>query len=272
MRNKVIVVTGAGSGMGSAIVQRFGAESASVVSVDLDEATALAAVRLIPKERAIAVGCDVSNSVTVEGVIANVENRFGRVDVLVNCAGIANAPGDGFDKYLDRLNKRIDQIKSGIQPDIFPDLITDMSDDGFWKVLKVDLGGPFYFCREVVRLMIKTNTAGAIVNIASTSAQSGEGPLHYVAAKAGLLGLTKSLARELGPRGIRVNAICPGATNTPMIQQIPDEWRQSMIQSAVLERLVEPDEIAETVMFLASNQASAFTGQTLGANCGSFFI
>ena len=116
--------------------------------------------------------------------------------------------------------------------------------------------------------MIKCGARGSIINISSTSALNGTGAVHYSASKAAVLGLTKSLARELGGRGIRVNAICPGATNTRMMAGISPDYAKQMVASIPLGRMGEPQEVANTALFLASEEGSYFTGQTLAANGG----
>ncbi|MNP30274.1 3-oxoacyl-[acyl-carrier-protein] reductase FabG [compost metagenome] len=120
--------------------------------------------------------------------------------------------------------------------------------------------------------MIACASRGSIVNIASSSALSGEGPLAYCAAKAAMLGMTKCLARDLGARGIRVNAICPGPTRTPLMQSISEEWAKALERAIPLGHMLEPGEIAQTSLFLASDESSAFTGQTLAASGGMLML
>lgn len=269
LKDKVALVTGAGQGMGRAIAQLFASEGASVVAVDVRLAAAeetLSAVGAL--ERGMARVCDVADSQAVAALFREVDERYGRIDVLVNNAGVGSAPGDGFDKFQQRLAERTEQQMRGETPTVFADHIIDMGDAGWQRVLDINLNGAFYCCREAVRLMIKSGAVGSIVNIASTSVLTGEGSVHYCASKAALLGLTKCLARELGARGIRVNAVCPGPTNTPMMQSISDEWARAMVQAIPLGRIGEPEEVARAVLFLASDDASFFTGQTLAANGG----
>jgi 3-oxoacyl-[acyl-carrier protein] reductase len=119
--------------------------------------------------------------------------------------------------------------------------------------------------------MIKAGIQGSLINISSTSAMSGEGGLHYVTSKAALHGLTRALARELGPRGIRINNVVPGPTNTPMMQSVGEDWIRSMVAAIPLGRMAEPDDIARVVAFLASEDAAMVTGQDVVANGGSYF-
>jgi 3-oxoacyl-[acyl-carrier protein] reductase len=205
-------------------------------------------------------------------VFKQVEDKFGRLDILVNNAGIGQAPGDGSDLYQQRMAERGAQLAAGETPTVYADHTIDMGDEGWLAVMNVNINGAFYCCREALRIMSRLNIAGSIVNISSTSALCGEGGAHYCASKAAILGLTKSLAQEVGPRGIRVNAIAPGPTMTPAMESISEEWRQQIAASVLLNRLADPVEIANTVLFLASDESSYFTGQTLCANGGMYLL
>ncbi len=271
LTGKIVLVTGAGQGIGRAIAQVFADEGAAVVVSDISATAAEETMAsLAGKDNTVLGVCDVSDGRAVEQLFAQIEDRYGRLDVLVNNAGIGATPGDGFDKYQLRLAQRTEQLQRGETPTVFGDQIVDMTDQGFEKVLAVNLGGTFHCSREAVKLMIKTGVEGSIVNISSTAAFSGEGGLHYSAAKAGILGLTHGLAVDLGPRRIRVNAICPGPTLTPALMSISEEWRQSMASNVPLGRLADPREVATTALFLASDEASYVTGHTLMANGGTY--
>ncbi|MBT8766033.1 SDR family NAD(P)-dependent oxidoreductase [Metapseudomonas boanensis] len=273
LKGKVALVTGAGSGMGRATAELFAAEGASVVVVDIDEAAAQRTVAgLANREDCLAAACDIADGESVVRLFAEVEKRYGRLDVLVNNAGLGQVPGDGFDKYQQRLAKRSEQLAAGAEPDVFTDMIVDLTDAGWQRIVDINLNGTFYCSRAAVRLMIAGGSCGSIINIASLSAFSGEGPLAYCASKAAMIGLGKCLARDLGPRGIRVNTICPGPTRTPMMQSISKEWQQALERAIPLGRLLEPEEIARTCLFLASDDASAFTGQTLAAAGGMMML
>ncbi len=272
LSHKVAIVTGAAQGIGRAIAVRLASEGAAVALADISLDALGDTVKQIEAAggRTLAKATDVTASASVQALFDTVVNEFGHVDILVNNAGIGTAPNDGFDLYQQRMAERTAQLQRGEAATVFADHITDMGDDGWQAVVNVNLNGAFYCCREAVRHMAEQGTAGSIINIASTSAVSGEGGVHYCASKAAILGLTKSLAMEVAARNIRVNAICPGPTNTPIMANISDEWKQAMIAAIPMGRIGEPDEIANTALFLASDEASAFTGQTLMANLGTY--
>ena len=273
LEGKVAVVTGAGLGMGRAMAELFAREGAAVVVVDLTESDATQTLALINgRGDCCSITADVADSRQVARIYAETEQRYGRLDVLVNNAGIGTAPNDGYDKFYERLGAMNEQIARGENRTVYLDHIIDMQDDGWQKVIDINLNGMFYNCREAVRLMIKCGSKGSIINISSTSGLNGTGAVHYCATKAAALGFTKCLARELGARGIRVNAICPGAMNTRMMAGLSEEYARTITQSIPLGRMGEPFEVANTALFLASDESSYFTGQTLGANGGMHMI
>lgn len=273
LQGKVALVTGAGLGMGRSMAEMFAREGAAVVAMDVTAKDADDTLALInARGDCMSAVADVSDSRQVAAVYAAVEARYGRLDVLVNNAGIGSAPNDGYDKFYERMGLMNEQLARGETPTVHLDHIIDMQDDGWQRVIDINLNGLFYNCREAARLMIRTGAKGSIVNISSTSGLNGTGAVHYCASKAAVLGFTKCLARELGGRGIRVNAICPGPTNTRMMAGISPDYAKAMIQSIPLGRIGEPDEVAATALFLASEDASFFTGQTLAANGGMHMI
>lgn len=240
--DKVVFVTGAGQGMGRAIVRHFGAAGARVVAADINADAAAAAVAEFGAH-GLALACNVAEPAAVKAAFEAVGERFGRLDVVVNSAGVG-----AVDAFLDT------------------------PDDHWLRVIGVNLTGTFLCCREGARLMQRCGAKGAIINVSSTAAMTGEGPGHYCASKAGVMGLTRSIARELAAGGIRVNTIVPGPTNTPMMAGIPDEWMQSMVKAIPLGRMGEPEEIARVAAFLASDDASFITGQNIAVNGGMAFI
>jgi len=242
---KVAVVTGAGRGIGRAIATLFALHGAKVVVTDIDAERAQGTLADINTAgQCSASVCDVSNSAEVDRMFAEVEARYGGLDVLVNVAGI---PGGG--KPLDQL------------------------DDATWqRMLDVNLTGPFYCTRAAVRIMCKKAVAGSVITISSTGALSGESAVHYDASKGALLAMTRSLARELGSRGIRCNAICPGPTNTELLSALGPEQVASLARRIPLKRIGEPEDVAGAALFLASDEAAFITGQTLMVNGGSWFL
>jgi len=270
--SKVAVVTGAGQGMGRAIAQRLIREGARVVAVDVKEASARETIEQAGGDDAgVALTCNIADSAAVQRLFATVDEKYGRLDALVNNAGIGSARGDGFGKLLARMTERNQQLARGETPTVYPDITIDMEDEGWHGVLNVNLHGTFYCTRQALRLMIKHGIKGAIVNLSSTAALSGEGAPHYAASKAALVGMVRSMARELGPRGIRINNVMPGAVATPILQNVTPEWMNQMIAAIPLGRIAEPDDIAAVVAFLASDEAAMITGADIVANGGSYF-
>jgi len=258
--------------MGRAIAQRLVREGARVVAVDMKEAGARETIEQAGGEAAgIARVCNIADSAAVKQLFARVDEKYGRLDVLVNNAGIGSARGDGFDKLLARMGERGQQLARGETPTVYPDITIDMEDEGWHGVVNVNLHGTFYCTREALRLMIKYGIKGAIVNTSSTSAMSGEGAPHYAASKSALIGMVRSMARELGPRGIRINNVMPGAVETPILQNVSPEWKDQMIASIPLGRIAEPNDIAAVVAFLVSDEAAMITGADIVANGGSYF-
>lgn len=244
LAGKVALVTGAGQGMGRSIARLFAAEGASVVALDIDLAAAQATLAEAPQSpQCAARKVDVSNSAEVAALFEETIARLGRVDIVVNNAGVGAV-----------------------------DALAQTPDENWARVMGVNLTGAFYFCREAARSMARVGNRGVIVNVSSTSALTGEGPAHYCASKAGLMGLTRSIARELAPQGIRVNTVVPGPTNTPMMQGIPQEWSDAIVKSVPLGRMGEPDEVARVALFLASDESGFITGQNIAVNGGMAFI
>ncbi len=263
---KAAIVTGAGRGIGRAIVERLTADGAKVAGLDMNIEDAKAS------GAALALQCNVADSASVIAAVRAVRAEFGRLDIAVNNAGIGQAAKDGSEQFYGAMAKRNEELAATGQSDVIVDQLIHMEDDGWAAVMAVNINGPFYVSREFARVLAEDGNAGSIINISSTSAQSGEGSPHYVTSKAAIIGLTRQLARELAPRKIRVNAVAPGPTNTPVMAGIPDEWIKSMEASIPLGRMANPSEIAAAVAYLASDDASFVNGSVLVANGASYYF
>jgi len=252
--NKVALVTGGGSGIGRAIARRFHDAGALVYVNDID---ASSAEETLGADRALVA--DVSDSEQVTRMFASLE----RVDVLVNNAGIA----EGAERW-GQLN-RIAEARLEEDPiRTHWDVTVSMVDATWRRMMAVHLDGTFFCTREALKIM-NHQGSGVIINLSSTAALSGlpDAP-HYAAAKAGILGYTKSVAKEVASRGIRVNAIAPGFIETPMTELISDKVRAKSLATIPMGRWGEPSAIAAAALFLASDDASYVTGQCLSPNGG----
>ena len=243
--NKVALITGSSRGIGLAIARRL-AEDGYRIALNARSCTAAVQDLLGEVSRkgiaAAFYACDVSDADAVARMRESIETELGAVDVLVNNAGVAQQK-----------------------------LVTDITPTEWRDMMGVHLDGTFYCCREFLPSMIR-NHCGTIINISSMWGQVGAScEVHYSAAKAGVIGLTKALAKEVGPSGVRVNCVAPGVIRTDMLNGFSDEELQVLADDTPLMRLGTPEDIAETVAFLASVKASYITGQVLAPN-GGFVI
>lgn len=244
-QDQVVLVTGAGQGMGQEIVRHFADAGANVAAVDINAEALNATVDELNgwvNGKIIAITANIAKSDSVRDAITTVVEKFGRLDVIINVAGVGS-----FDTFIDT------------------------PDENWDKVIAVNLTGTFLCCREAAKVMTKQGS-GSIINVSSTAALTGEGPSHYCASKAGVMGLTRSISRELAASGIRVNTIIPGPTNTPMMADVPDEWTQKMIADIPLGRMGESEDIAKVASFLACDDSGFITGQNIAVNGGMAFI
>ncbi len=236
------IVTGAGSGIGQAIALRLAADGYNVLVNDFRVQAAQATAAQIGA-KAVAIGGDVSVEGDVAAMVAAAETAFGPVTHLVNCAG---------------------HVHQG--------RFTDLTVGDFDRMIAVHLRGTFLCTQAVLKGMLARGS-GVIVNIASQLGQIGGIELvHYSAAKAGIIGMTKALAREVSAQGVRVNAVAPGPINTPLVRSLSEDWQRAKAAELPLGRFGEPEEVANTVAFLCSPQASLFVGQTLGPNSGDVML
>jgi 3-oxoacyl-[acyl-carrier protein] reductase len=272
LEGRVALITGAGSGIGRAVAQLFAREGARVVANDLHATAAKETVESLGDrpEAARAIQADVADSGQVKAMFAEIEREMGTLDVLVNNAGIAGTSAAERERLLQKSDARIMEMVSGQGVATHWDITQDMTDETWSRMIGVHLNGTFFCTREALRLMSRRNR-GAIVNMSSVAGLMGlENVPHYSAAKAGILGFTRAVAREVGSRNIRVNAICPGFIDTPMTQQMSPLMRQAVTMRTPLGRWAEPEEVAKTALFLASDDSSFFTGQWLSPNGGLF--
>lgn len=236
----VAIVTGAGSGIGRAIAVQLAAEGYKVLVNDFRTEAAEAVAAEIG---GLACGGDVSNEADVAAMVAKAEISFGPVTHLINNAG---------------------HVHQG--------RFTELKVEEFDRMIAVHLRGTFLCTQAVLKGMLARGQ-GVIVNIASQLGQIGGIELvHYSAAKAGIIGLTKALAREVSAQGVRVNAVAPGPINTPLVRRLSADWQRAKAAELPLGRFGEPEEVAATVAFLCSPAASLFVGQTLGPNSGDVML
>lgn len=243
LRNQVALVTGGTRGLGRTICDGLASEGAHVAFTSLRTDPEPVAARLRAEFHIKAAGLrgDVAEPVAVREIFDRVEKELGPVDVLVNNAGAWPTA-----------------------------LVKDMTDEDWHRTLAVNLTGAFLTCREAVQRWLATGRAGRIVNITSQAAYHGTttGHAHYAAAKAGLANFTISLAREMAPHGIRVNAVAPGFMQTDMAAEALRKYRARYLERIPLGRIAEPTEVVPAVLFLASERASYITGATLHVNGG----
>jgi 3-oxoacyl-[acyl-carrier protein] reductase len=243
---RVAVVTGAASGIGKGIAIAFAREGADIVVADrVDEdaaAEVLTAIDALGRAH-LFVRTDVSDETSVRAMAAEAIARFGRVDILVNNAGIFTES-----------------------------LIENMPIEDWDRVLNVNLRGTFLCTRVLIGQMLERGD-GRIINIASQLGQIGGGAVgHYSASKAGVIGFTKSLAREVSRRGVLVNAIAPGPIETPLLDSETEEWRSGKLAELPIGRFGTVDEVTPTAVMLASSDGSYYVGQTLGPNGGDVML
>lgn len=247
LKGRIALVTGAGQGMGRAVAEALSERGASVVINDVSaEAAQKVALDLNASGgTAIAVPADVSRGADVRRMVAQVVEHFGAIHVLVNNAGVLR-----------------------------PTAVSEISEDEWDFILGVNLKGTF-LCSQAVLPAMKAAQWGRIVNFSSTAGKnvSTVGGAHYTAAKAGVLGLTRHLAKEVARHGITVNAVCPGLIDTEMVRAtISDERAQAYARGFPIPRLGRPGEVAELVAFLCSDRAAYITGASLDINGGDLMI
>ena len=243
---RIAVVTGAASGIGRGIAVAFAREGASIVVVDMVEESEASDVLSSVREcgvSALFVRTDVSDESSVNSMAERATAEFGRVDILVNNAGIFTES-----------------------------LLENMTVDDWDRVVNTNLRGTFLCTRALINQMLERGD-GRIINIASQLGQIGGAAVsHYSASKAGIIGLTKSLAREVSHRGVLVNAIAPGPIETPLLERETEEWRSAKLAELPIGRFGTVDEVTPTAVLLASAGGTYYVGQTLGPNGGDVML
>lgn len=264
LAGKVAVVTGGGSGIGEAVCRRFAREGASVAVLDMAENAARLTAELCG---GIPLVADVASSRSVEAALRQAEATLGPVDIWVNNAG--HGLGATGPQVNQRMRRQLEEAAAGAISTPL-DALVQIDDEEWGRMIAVHLSGTFFGSRAAARSMVKRRS-GAIVNVASICGIQGcTGHPHYSAAKAGIMGFTRAVGKELVQQGIRVNCVAPGTIDTPMVQAslagpLLEATRLSIPQG----RLGLPHEIAAAVAFLASEDASYFVGQTLSPNGGA---
>lgn len=238
---RVALVTGASRGIGREVALALGRAGCDLVCVATTEQNVAGTVAALKEfgAKGVAIGCDVGDAAQAQAAVERALEEFGRLDILVNNAGVAR-----------------------------DNLILRMSEQEWDEVLRTNLKSAFNFVRAAVRPMMKARY-GRIVNVTSIVGLSGQaGQANYAAAKAGLVGFTKSIAKEFGSRGITCNAVAPGFIETDMTRDLPEEMRNRIVATAPLGRLGKPSDVAAVVVFLAGEDSSYITGQVLVVDGG----
>ena len=244
LENKVAIITGASRGIGFSIADAFVREGAKVAVCGSRQSSADKAVKVLkeryPDAEIIGVGVNVNDTSEIESLVKKVMSQWGTVDILVNNAGVTSTKS-----------------------------IFEMSDEDFTSVIDINLVGPFKMIREVARVM-KDNGGGSIINTSSmVGTYGGRMQTAYSSSKFGINGLTKSCAKELGPYGIRVNAVAPGAVATDMVKEFTDDKMRAFMASVTpLGRMADPDELAGAYVYLASDESSFTTGTLVHVDGG----
>ena len=238
--NKVVMVTGGAAGIGRVTAESFAGEGARIALCDVNPEAGEAAAKALGPEASFEQ-VDVASSAGVSSWIEGVFDKYGQIDVLVNNAGITR---DG--------------------------LIMRMKEEDWDAVISVNLKSAFNSIKAVSKIMVKQRS-GRIINLASVVGVMGNpGQANYVASKAGMIGLTKTVAKELGARGITVNAVAPGFIETDMTAVLSDKAREAMLSMIPLQRAGTPQDVADTITFLASDSAAYITGQVIHVTGGMY--
>ena len=263
LEGKIVVVTGGGSGMGAAFSRRLAADGAHVVVNDVNEAAAGAVADEVSGEAAI---FDVADSQSFDAAIDRVVAHHGRIDVLINNAGIAPPRNElktdiNMANQMRRMEGKYDELEPG-------NYTVDLSDEQWDRMIKIHLYGTFYGTRAALRHMTPQRS-GSIVNISSIMGlRPAAGAPHYSAAKAGIIAFTKSTAQEVAPFGVRINAVCPGWVDTPLLDAFDEMTRMGIRMQTPIGRLARAEELAQVVRFLAGPESSYCIGDVFPVSGG----
>lgn len=244
LKDKVVVLTGAAQGIGASIAKVFSNQGAKLALIDKQEELLKNFAEELKRtnENVSYFSFDITDKSSVKEAIAKIKDQYGRIDVLVNNAGVTR----------DSMSYK-------------------MTEENWDLVMDINLKAPFLLIQEVFPIM-KEQKDGAILNASSVSSEGNVGQANYAASKAGLIGMTRSLALEFARYNVRVNCVAPGFTETEMIKTIPDEVKAKIVEKVPMRRLAQPEEIADAYLFLASDNAKFITGQTIfvdgGLTCG----
>lgn len=239
LEGEIALVTGASRGIGKAIAEQLATQGARVIGTATTDKGAANIQAYLSPLGGVGKCLDVTNADSIASVIKQISDEFGAVSILVNNAGITR-----------------------------DNLLMMMKDEQWDDIIQTNLSSIYRLSKACVRAMMKARK-GRIINIASVVGLTGNaGQTNYAAAKAGMLGFTKSLAREIGSRNITVNAVAPGFIDTDMTRELPEDQRNALIKGIPLNRLGQPEDIAQAVVFLASPAAGYITGETLNVNGG----
>ena len=241
--SQVALVTGAGRGIGRAIAVMLAKEGSDIIVNDVDSGSAEQTAEIIHSVgvKTLVSGANIVERHEVQTMFDSIKNQFGRLDILVNNAGITR-----------------------------DNLLIKMTEEEWDQVMAVNLKGVFN-CTQLAAKMMTEQNAGKIVNVSSASGQMGNiGQVNYATSKAGIIGMTKTLAKELARFNINVNAIAPGFIDTPMTSQVPDKVKNRIKASIPLNRFGQPEDVAKAVKFLASEESDYITGQVIACNGGLY--
>jgi len=260
---QVVVITGGASGLGARFAELFASRGAHIVIGDIAEK---AAHKLSAALGGTSIKCDVTNSQDVDALAQHAVSHFGKIDVFINNAGIAPIPNE--ERFATAVANQMLRLENNVGATTPLNVVTDMTDSEWDHMLKVHLYGTFYGCRAAARYMTPQRS-GSIINISSVLGlrPTAMAP-HYSTAKAGIIALTKSQSQELAPLGVRVNAVCPGYIDTPLLAPMNELMKVAIVSQIGIGRLGTDDEIAEMVSYIASAKASYCTGEVFSVTGG----